>query len=74
LGERFKGNNEAHILIADVFALGMVNDAIFDGTEYASLKIPLCFRLGATGATALMLPFDYSLLYNVSPAGDVPFG
>ncbi len=33
LGEGFKENNEAHKLIADVYALGMVNDAIFDGTE-----------------------------------------
>ncbi|MCK6639418.1 MAG: N-6 DNA methylase [Bacteroidia bacterium] len=33
LGERFKATNEAHKLITDVFALGMVNDAIFDGTE-----------------------------------------
>ncbi|TAF77842.1 MAG: hypothetical protein EAZ53_01390 [Bacteroidetes bacterium] len=33
LGERFKANNEAHQLIADVYALGMVNDAIFEGTE-----------------------------------------
>ncbi|MBK8329304.1 MAG: hypothetical protein IPL09_07510 [Bacteroidetes bacterium] len=32
LGERFKATNEAHKLIADV-SLGMVNDAIFDGTE-----------------------------------------
>ncbi|MBK1442719.1 N-6 DNA methylase, partial [Parapedobacter sp. ISTM3] len=33
LGERYKANNEAHKLIEDVFALGMVNDAIFEGTE-----------------------------------------
>jgi len=33
LGERFKATNEAHKLIADVYALGMVNDAIFEGTE-----------------------------------------
>lgn len=33
LGERFKATNEAHKLIADVYALGMVNDAIFQGTE-----------------------------------------
>lgn len=33
LGERFKASNEAHKLIEDVFALGMVNDAIFEGTE-----------------------------------------
>ncbi len=33
LGERFKTTNEAHKLIEDVFALGMVNDAIFEGTE-----------------------------------------
>lgn len=32
LGERYKATNEAHKLIADVYALGMVNDAIFDGT------------------------------------------
>lgn len=31
LGERFKATNEAHKLIEDVFALGMVNDAIFEG-------------------------------------------
>jgi hypothetical protein len=33
LGERFKATNEAHKLIADVYALGMVNDGIFEGTE-----------------------------------------
>lgn len=33
LGERFKANNEAHKLIEDVYALGIVNDAIFEGTE-----------------------------------------
>lgn len=33
LGERFKATNEAHKLIDDVFALGMVNDGIFDGIE-----------------------------------------
>jgi hypothetical protein len=33
LGDRFKATNEAHKLIDDVFALGMVNDAIFEGTE-----------------------------------------
>lgn len=33
LGERFKATNDAHKLIEDVFALGMVNDAIFEGTE-----------------------------------------
>lgn len=33
LGERYKANNEAHKLITDVYALGMVNDAIFEGTE-----------------------------------------
>lgn len=33
LGDKFKANNEAHKLIADVYALGMVNDAIFEGTE-----------------------------------------
>lgn len=33
LGERFKATNEAHKLITDVYALGMVNDAIFEGTE-----------------------------------------
>ena len=32
LGERFKATNDAHKLIDDVYALGMVNDAIFDGT------------------------------------------
>jgi hypothetical protein len=33
LGERYKATNEVHKLIEDVFALGMVNDAIFEGTE-----------------------------------------
>ena len=33
LGERYKATNEAHKLITDVYALGMVNDAIFEGTE-----------------------------------------
>ncbi|MBS1573629.1 MAG: N-6 DNA methylase [Bacteroidetes bacterium] len=33
LGDRFKATNEAHKLIEDVYALGMVNDAIFEGTE-----------------------------------------
>jgi adenine-specific DNA-methyltransferase len=33
LGDYYKSNNEAHSLIEDVFALGMVNDAIFNGTE-----------------------------------------
>lgn len=33
LGERYKPTNEAHKLIDDVYALGMVNDAIFEGTE-----------------------------------------
>lgn len=33
LGDTFKANNEAHKLIADVYALGMVNDAIFEGIE-----------------------------------------
>ncbi|KXK43187.1 MAG: type IIS restriction/modification enzyme [Bacteroidetes bacterium OLB11] len=33
LGERFKATNEAHKLIDDVYALGIVNDAIFEGTE-----------------------------------------
>ncbi len=33
LGERYKATNEAHKLIADVYALGMVNDGIFEGTE-----------------------------------------
>lgn len=33
LGERYKATNEAHKLITDVYALGMVNDAIFNGTE-----------------------------------------
>jgi adenine-specific DNA-methyltransferase len=32
LGERFKATNEAHQLIADVYALGLVNDGIFEGT------------------------------------------
>lgn len=33
LGERYKTTNEAHQLIGDAYALGMVNDAIFNGTE-----------------------------------------
>jgi hypothetical protein len=33
LGERYKAAHEAHKLIADVYALSMVNDAIFEGTE-----------------------------------------
>ena len=33
LGERFKNNNDAHKLISDVYALGMVNDKIFEGIE-----------------------------------------
>lgn len=33
LGERYKATNEAHKLIEDVYALGMVNDAIFEGIE-----------------------------------------
>lgn len=33
LGEKFKATNEAHKLIADVYALGMVNDGIFEGNE-----------------------------------------
>jgi adenine-specific DNA-methyltransferase len=32
LGERFKATNEVHQLIADVYALGLVNDGIFEGT------------------------------------------
>ncbi len=33
LGEQYKTTNEAHKLIDDIYALGMVNDAIFEGTE-----------------------------------------
>jgi hypothetical protein len=33
LGERYNATNEAHKLIADVYALGMVNDGIFKRTE-----------------------------------------
>ncbi|WP_316787088.1 Eco57I restriction-modification methylase domain-containing protein [Pedobacter frigiditerrae] len=33
LGQRFKATNEAHKLISDVYALGMVSDGIFEGTE-----------------------------------------
>src|SRR5690554_3003608 len=33
LGDNYKPSNEAHKLIGDVYALGMVNDAIFEGTE-----------------------------------------
>ncbi len=31
LGDRYKFNNEAHQLIADVYFVGVVNDAIFEG-------------------------------------------
>jgi len=33
LGDNYKPKNEAHKLIDDVYALGMVDDAIFEGTE-----------------------------------------
>jgi len=33
LGENYKAKNEAHNLIADVYVLGIVNDAIFDGRK-----------------------------------------
>ena len=33
LGEKFKPKNEAHSLIDEVYALGMVDDAIFEGKE-----------------------------------------
>jgi hypothetical protein len=33
LEDKYKANNEAHKLIADVYALGVINDAIFEGTE-----------------------------------------
>ncbi len=33
LGDIYKSTHEAHKLIHDVFAIGMVNDAIFEGTE-----------------------------------------
>jgi len=33
LGDKYKATNEAQKLIADVFALGMVNDAVFEGTK-----------------------------------------
>ena len=33
LGDRYKIANEAHKLIADVYALGMVNDTIFEGKK-----------------------------------------
>ncbi|KAF5082830.1 hypothetical protein DSECCO2_94270 [anaerobic digester metagenome] len=33
LGDNYKPSNEAHKLIGDVYALGMVNDAIFEGAE-----------------------------------------
>lgn len=32
LGERFKATNEAHKLIDEVYALGVVTDAVFEGT------------------------------------------
>jgi hypothetical protein len=33
LGDKWKQNIEAHTLIDEVYALGMVNDAIFEGTD-----------------------------------------
>jgi hypothetical protein len=33
LDERFKATNEAHKLLTDVYALGMVKDALFKETE-----------------------------------------
>jgi len=33
LGEKYKATNEAHKLMDDVYALGMVNDRIFEGKE-----------------------------------------
>jgi hypothetical protein len=33
LGDKYKPNETAHMLIEDVYALGMVNDAIFEGNE-----------------------------------------
>jgi hypothetical protein len=33
LGDKYKPNNASHVLIQDVYALGMVNDAIFEGAE-----------------------------------------
>ena len=33
LGQHYKPNNEAHQLIEDVYALGMVDDAIFAGNQ-----------------------------------------
>src|SRR6218665_1601897 len=33
LGEKYKATNEAHKLMDDVYALGMVNDGIFEGKE-----------------------------------------
>ena len=33
LGNKFKSKNEAHSLIDEVYALGMVDDAIFEGNE-----------------------------------------
>ena len=33
LGEKFKSNNKAHDLIEDVYALGIVNNDIFEGTQ-----------------------------------------
>ena len=33
LGDKFKPTNEAHKLIEDVYALGMVNDAVFEGKQ-----------------------------------------
>ena len=40
LGDKFKAKNEAHSLIEEVYALGMVDDAIFEGTVSRFTKLP----------------------------------
>lgn len=33
LGDKYKPGNDAHLLISDIYVLGMVNDGIFDGKK-----------------------------------------
>lgn len=56
LGERYKSNNEAHKLIDSVYALGMVNDAIFEGTETFNTL---------TQVTGLNKDYDGLLIFGV---------
>ncbi len=51
LGERFKATNEAHKLIADVYALGMVNDGIFEGRHLKEKPLDFLVKhFGKSGA------------------------